>query len=134
VVDASHPDPASQIATVRKVIAEVDAGNLPELIVFNKIDLADEAQRLALRGLEPSSIGVSARTGEGIEELLALIAKMIPEPNVRVHVLIPYSRGELVSRLHLNSRIISLEYVETGTKLEAMVRPDLAAELRPFEV
>jgi GTP-binding protein HflX len=134
VVDASHPDPGSQLATVRKVIAEVDAGNLPELIVFNKIDLADEAQRMALRGLEPSSIGVSARTGEGIEELLALIAKLIPEPNVRVNVLIPYSRGELVSRLHLNSRIISLEYVDTGTKLVAMVRPDLAAELRPFEV
>jgi GTP-binding protein HflX len=89
---------------------------------------------MALRGLEPSSIGVSARTGEGIEELLALIAKLIPEPNVRVNVLIPYSRGELVSRLHLNSRIISLEYVDTGTKLVAMVRPDLAAELRPFEV
>lgn len=134
VVDASHPDPASQIATVRKVIAEVDAGNLPELIVFNKIDLADEAQRMALRGLEPASIGVSARTGEGIEELLALIAKSIPEPNVRVSVLIPYSRGELVSRLHLNSRIVSLEYVEEGTKLVAMVKPDLAAELRQFEI
>ena len=134
VVDASHPDPAGQIATVRKVIAEVDAGNIPELIVFNKIDLADDAQRMALRGMEPNSIGVSARTGEGMEELRELIAKQIPEPNVRIHVVIPYSRGELVSRLHLNSRILKLEYVEEGTKLEVMVRPDLAAELRQFEI
>ncbi len=134
VVDASHPDPAGQIATVRKVIAEVDAGNIPELIVFNKIDLADDAQRMALRGMEPNSIGVSARTGEGMEELRELIAKQIPEPNVRLHVVIPYSRGELVSRLHLNSRILKLEYLEEGTKLEVMVRPDLAAELRQFEI
>ncbi len=134
VVDASHPDPAGQIATVRKVFAEVDAGNIPELIVFNKIDLADDAQRMALRGMEPNSIGVSARTGEGMEELRLLIAKQIPEPNVRISVLIPYSRGELVSRLHLNSRILKLDHVEEGTKLEAMVRPDLAAELREFEI
>jgi GTP-binding protein HflX len=134
VVDASHPDPAGQISTVRKVIAEVDAGNIPELIVFNKIDLADDAQRMALRGMEPNSIGVSARTGEGMDELRELIAKQIPEPNVRINVVIPYSRGELVSRLHLNSRILKLEYLEDGTKLEAMVRPDLASELRQFEV
>lgn len=134
VVDASHPDPASQIATVRDVVGEVGARNIPELIVFNKIDLADETQRMALRGMEPNSIGVSARSGEGLEELEARIASLLPEPNVRVTVLIPYSRGELVSRLHLNSRIIDLEYVEEGTKLTAMVRPELAADLIDFEV
>lgn len=134
VVDASHPDPASQIATVRDVIGEVGARNIQELIVFNKIDLADETQRMALRGMEPGSIGVSARSGEGLDELQARIAAMLPEPNVRVTVLIPYSRGELVSRLHLNSRILSLEYVEDGTKLTAMVRPELAADLIDFEV
>lgn len=134
VVDASHPDPASQIATVRDVVGEVGARNIPELIVFNKIDLADETQRMALRGMEPNSIGVSARSGEGLDELQARIASMLPEPNVRVTVLIPYSRGELVSRLHLNSRIIDLEYVEEGTRLTAMVRPELAAELIDFEV
>jgi GTP-binding protein HflX len=134
VVDASHPDPASQIATVRDVIGEVGARNIQELIVFNKIDLADETQRMALRGMEPESIGVSARSGEGLDELQARIAAMLPEPNVRVTVLIPYSRGELVSRLHLNSRILSLEYVEEGTKITAMVRPELAADLIDFEV
>ena len=133
VVDASHPDPASQIATVRDVIGEVGARNIPELIVFNKIDLADQTQRMALRGMEPDSIGVSARTGEGIEELQQRIASMLPEPNVRVRALVPYSRGDLVSRLHLNSKIISLEYVEEGTLVVAMVRPELAAELAPFE-
>lgn len=132
VVDASHPDPASQMQTVREVISEVDAGRVPELVVFNKIDLVDEATRVALRGLEPNSVSVSSRTGEGLEELLSAIARLIPEPNVRVHVLVPYSRGDLVSKVHLGSRILSLEYQENGTEITAMVRPDLAAELRQF--
>ena len=134
IVDASHPDPAGQIATVRNVIGEVGARNIPELIVFNKIDLADETQRMALRGMEPGSIGVSARTGEGIDELMRIIAAMLPEPNVEIAALIPYDRGDLVSRLHLNSRIMVLDYREGGTFVRAMVKPEMAAELSDYRV
>jgi len=134
VVDASHPDPGSQITTVRDVIGDVGARGIPELIVFNKIDLADETQRMALRGMEPWSIGVSARTGEGMEELLQRIADLLPEPNVEVAVLIPYDRGDLVSRLHLNSRILVLDYRETGTFVRAMVKPEMAAELADYRL
>ena len=134
VVDASHPDPGSQIATVRDVIGDVGARGITELIVFNKIDLADETQRMALRGMEPSSIGVSARTGEGMEELLQRIAELLPEPNVEVAVLIPYDRGDLVSRMHLNSRILVLDYREAGTFVRAMVKPDMAAELAQYRL
>jgi GTP-binding protein HflX len=134
VVDASHPDPSGQIATVRNVIGEVGARNIPELIVYNKIDLADETQRMALRGMEPNSIAVSARTGEGIEELMQRIADLLPEPNIEVAVLIPYDRGDLVSRLHLNSRILMLDYREAGTFVRAMVKPEIAAELAAFRV
>ena len=133
VVDASYPDPASQIETVRNVVGEVGASNVLELVVFNKIDLVDETTRMALRGLEPGALEVSARSGEGIEELLAKIAELLPEPNVRVRVVIPYSRGDLVSRIHLNSKIDELEYLEEGTRIVAMVRPELAVELKQFE-
>jgi GTPase len=134
VVDASHPDPGSQIATVRDVIGDVGARGIQELIVFNKIDLADETQRMALRGMEPSSIGVSARTGEGMDELLQRIADLLPEPNIEVAVLIPYDRGDLVSRLHLNSRILVIDYRETGTFVRAMVKPEMAAELADYRL
>ena len=134
VVDASHPDPSGQIATVRNVIGEVGARDIPELIVFNKIDLADSTQRMALRGMEPRSIGVSARTGEGMEELMQIIASLLPEPNVEIAALIPYDRGDLVSRLHLNSRIMVLDYREGGTFVRAMVKPEMAAELSDYRV
>jgi GTP-binding protein HflX len=134
VVDASHPDPGSQIATVRDVIGDVGARGITELIVFNKIDLADETQRMALRGMEPMSIGVSARTGEGMEALLQRISELLPEPNIEVAVLIPYERGDLVSRLHLNSRILMLDYREGGTFVRAMVKPEMAAELALYRL
>jgi GTP-binding protein HflX len=132
IVDASHPDPAGQIATVRDVIGEVGARDIPELIVFNKIDLVDDVQRMALRGLEPNSIAVSARSGEGIVELEQLIASLLPEPNVSVALVIPYNRGDLVSRMHMNSRITKLEYEDDGTHVDAMVSPEFAAELAEF--
>jgi GTP-binding protein HflX len=132
VVDASHPDPAGQMATVRNVIGDVGARDIPELVVFNKIDLADETMRMALRGLEPNSIEVSARTGEGIEYLIAVIAKRLPEPDVLTSSVIPYDRGDLVSKIHLSGRILKLEYREHGTYLEAYVKPEIANELERF--
>jgi GTP-binding protein HflX len=75
---------------------------------------------------------VSARTGEGIEELLAEIARRIPSPDVRLRALVPYDKGALISKIHLHGKLLSSEHLETGTMIEAMVKPDLAAELQPY--
>jgi GTP-binding protein HflX len=123
VVDASHPDPASQIKTVRDVIGEAGAIDIPELIVFNKSDLIDENTRLLLRGLEPRSVFASARTGEGIDEILEIIAETIPAPSVPVTMLVPYSRGDVVSSLHVRGVIESTDYEEKGTRVVARIRP-----------
>ncbi len=71
VVDASHPDPAAQLATVHEVIAKVDASSIPEIVVFNKSDLASDGDRVVLRGLAPQGVFVSARTGEGSRSCVA---------------------------------------------------------------
>jgi GTP-binding protein HflX len=133
VVDASHPDPEGQIAAVREVLTEVDARKLPEIVVLNKADAADPFVVERLRRREPRHVVVSARTGQGIPELLEAISDGIPRPTVKLELLIPYDRGEVVSRLHSpDAEILSVEHVENGTKLEVMVREGLAAELEPF--
>lgn len=134
VVDASHPDPAGQLATVRDVIGEVDARHIPEIVVFNKSDLVSADDRLVLRGLEPNAIFVSARSGEGMAELDARIAEILPEPDIELELLVPYDRGEVVSQLHRSARILSTEYAETGTLVRALVHADIAAPLREFAV
>jgi GTP-binding protein HflX len=132
VVDASHPDPAGQIQTVRNVLAEVDARNVKELLVFNKCDLVDLEQQIALRGMEPGAILVSAASGEGIDDLLEKIETLLPRPEILVRALIPYSRGDLVSRIHSEARIVNVVHQDDGTFIEARVKPQLASELNQF--
>ena len=132
VVDASHPDPEGQIAAVREVFAEVDARRIPEIIVLNKADAADPFVIARLRQREPRSVVVSARTGEGIEALEQMISEAIPRPNVALDLLIPFTHGEVVSRLHSpEAEIISETYEPEGTRLRVLVREDIADELRP---
>jgi GTPase len=76
---------------------------------------------------------VSARTGQGIPELLQAISDGIPRPAVKLDLLIPYDRGDVVSRLHSpDAEILSMDHGEEGTELEVMVREGLAAELEAF--
>ena len=131
IVDAAHPDPVGQVAAVRAVLADIPGAlDVPELIVLNKIDLTDAVTRAALRTRLPGSIEISARTGEGIEVLRARIDAMLPRPSVPVDVVVPYSRGDLVSRVHADGEIDVVEYVETGTRIVGRVDAALAAELR----
>lgn len=124
VVDASHPDPAGQIRTVRDVIGEVDAASIPEIIAFNKSDLISDERRMELRGLEPRAVFVSAATGEGIDALLERIEDEIPQPSEDVELLIPYSRGDLLSLMHENGAIEDLRHGEHGTFVRARLHPD----------
>lgn len=135
VVDASHPDPEAQIRAVRTVLSEIDALNIPEIIVLNKADVADPFVIERVRNRESNSIAVSAHTGEGIDALLELISASIPRPSVQLEVLIPYDRGDLVSKLHRDqSEILESEHREDGTRMIVKVRESLAAELEPYNL
>jgi GTP-binding protein HflX len=133
VVDGSHPDPEGQLAAVRGVLADVGAHQVPELVVVNKADVADPAVVARLLAKQPRAVAVSARTGEGIEELMARVADVLPRPDVEVDVLLPFHRGDLVSRIHGDGEVISEEHTEAGTRLKARVHASLARELTTFE-
>jgi GTP-binding protein HflX len=132
VVDGSHPDPEGQISAVRAVLADVDAADVREVVVVNKADAADPEVLDRLRRHERHSVIVSARTGEGLEELRTLIAEELPKPTIDVDVLLPYDRGDLVSRLHDEAEVISSEHLHHGTRVKARVHPDLAGELAAY--
>ena len=132
VVDGSHPDPAAQLATVRDVMGDVGARSTREIVVFNKADLIDADSRLVLRGLESSALFVSSRTGEGIDELRAVIEEALPLPAVEVRAVVPYDRGDLVSAAHESGIIVSQEHQAEGTFLHAHVGAKLASDLQPF--
>ena len=135
VVDASHPDPEGQIRAVREVIADLDARRIPEIIALNKADAADPFILERMRQREPNHVIVSARTGEGIDELKQKIADTIPRPSLEVKLLIPYNHGEVISRLHAwDAEIKSTAFVSDGTFVTALVREDVAAELSDYVI
>ncbi|MFF3176386.1 GTPase HflX [Streptomyces sp. NPDC057900] len=132
VVDGSHPVPEEQLAAVREVIREVGAVDVPEIVVINKADAADPLVLQRLLRIEKHAIAVSARTGAGIDELLALIDAELPRPSVEIEALVPYTQGGLVSRVHAEGEVISEEHLAEGTLLKALVHEELAAELSTF--
>lgn len=132
VVDASAPDPAAQLATVRGVIAEVGAGDIPQIVVFNKTDLSTADDRLILRGLEPSGLLVSARTGIGVDELLTAIAQALPAPTIEIRAVVPYDRGDLVALLHERGRVLDTHYEPHGTAVHALVGAEERSALASF--
>jgi GTP-binding protein HflX len=129
VVDGSHPDPLGQLAAVRSVLAEVGALELPELVVVNKADAADPDTLAELARREPGAVVVSARTGRGLDELRERLAGMLPHPEVTVEVLLPFTRGDLISRAHREGEVLAQRHEADGTWLQARVSANLAAVL-----
>jgi GTP-binding protein HflX len=134
VVDGAHPDPEEQVRAVREVLAEVGADRLPELLVVNKIDAADEDTLLRLKREWPDAVFVSARAGQGIDELRATIEGRLPRPAVELRAVVPYDRGDLVARVHRRGEVLSTMHMPEGTMLHVRVDETLAAELTPYRV
>ncbi|WP_181795976.1 GTPase HflX [Streptomyces sp. WELS2] len=132
VVDGSHPTPEEQLAAVREVIRDVGATGVPEIVVINKADAADPLVLQRLLRVEKRSIAVSARTGQGIAELLARIDDELPRPAVEVVALVPYTHGKLVARAHAEGEVLSEEHTAEGTLLKVRVHEELAADLAPY--
>jgi GTP-binding protein HflX len=130
VVDGSHPAPEEQLASVREVVRDVGAAEVPEIVVINKADAADPLALQQLLRREKHALVVSARTGQGIDELLQLIDEQLPRPSVELEALVPYTAGALVSRVHEEGEVLSEEHTAEGTLLRARVHEDLAADLR----
>jgi GTP-binding protein HflX len=132
VVDGSHLDPEGQLAAVREVLADVGALDVPQIVVVNKADAADPEVVERLLRREKGAVAVSARTGQGLAELAEVVAEALPRPDVVVHVVVPYSRGDLVSRVHSQGAVVAEEHTQEGTLLHARVRPGLARLLEPY--
>jgi GTP-binding protein HflX len=132
VVDGSDSDPEGQLAAVRAVLMEIGAAEVPEQVVVNKIDAADPQLLERLRRREPGAVFVSARTGEGLEELRAVIADRLPGPDVDIDVLVPYDRGDLVARVHDEGEVLGTEHTGAGTRLRARVPGPLAGVLADY--
>jgi GTP-binding protein HflX len=132
VVDASADDPDAQIEAVRSVLVEIGAGDVPELLVWNKADRTPEAGRRA--GLSAGSVAVSALTGEGIDTLLAVLGDRLARTTATVDLLVPFGRGDVLARVHREGEVVEERATEGGMAVRARLDETAMGHLTPYVV
>jgi GTPase len=133
VVDASAPDPEGEIEAVRTVLSEIDALDVPEMLVFNKSDRdADSAKRLVHD--HEGSVAISAMTGQGIDHLLTALGDRLRAMATVVELLVPYDRGDIVASVHREGEVVSTAHEPDGIRLRARLAGASAGRLHEFVV
>jgi GTP-binding protein HflX len=132
VVDSTSPDPESQIEAVRAVLDEIGAGEVPELLAFNKSDASPEAERLASR--HPGSVVISALDGSGMEELLTAIGDRIRAAAHVVELVVPYDRGDVLAAVHREGEVLTEVHEEASSRVRVRVDAAGAARFADFVV
>jgi GTP-binding protein HflX len=130
VVDASSPEAERQIEAVRSVLRELGAGELPELLVANKLDVADPEALVALKGL--GAVAVSAATGEGVDEFLERLAGRLRALSAVVELSVPYERGDVLAALHREGEVLVEVHDERATRVRARLPKGGVDRFREF--
>ena len=130
VIDVSNPEWQQQAAVVENLIRELGAGELPRIDVFNKSDRLP-AGEIMPHGQDICSI--SAKTGEGVDKLLEMIASRLDSGSRRVELRIPYDKGGLLDQLYREAKVENVEYGET-IAVTAVCTPKVLGQMAPFLV
>ena len=128
VIDVSNPEWQQQAAVVENLIRELGAGELPRIDVFNKSDRLP-AGEIMPHGEDICSI--SARTGEGVDKLLEMIASRLDSGSRRCVLHIPYDKGGLLDQLYREAKVENVEYGET-IAVTAVCTPKVLGQMAPF--
>jgi GTPase len=131
VVDVSAPDPIGQIDAVHEVLGEIDAAAVPELLVFNKADLAPGTAK-ELVADHPGSVAISAVTGEGIDEFLRALSDRLRALTVVYELVIPYERGDVMASVHREGEVVSVGDGEDAWTVRARLSDASAGRLSEF--
>ena len=127
VVDASAKDPEAQMSAVHEVLREIDADMVPELLIFNKSDLAMPAAT-DLAKLHPGSVICSALSGEGLDGLLERLGEILRATDRTLDLVVPYDRGDVIAALHRSGEVI--QQTDVGGELALRVRLDESTHRR----
>ncbi|MCB1246134.1 MAG: GTPase HflX, partial [Acidimicrobiia bacterium] len=132
IVDGSDVDPDLQIRSVRKVLDEIGAEAIEEIIVYNKMDRVDEATAGRLMSLHPDAVFISAHTGDGIDRLLERIVIGLDALTIELDLAIPYARGDVLAELHAIGEVSDVVYTDDATTVRVRLPNDEAHRYRAY--
>ena len=119
VVDASSPYMDQQIETTRKVLQELDVLNIPNIFVFNKVDLIKEPRFIT--SIYPDALLISSKTMQGYSELIETIDTLLFPKEYQVSYKIPYNLGNIYNTLKEKTTVLNTEYQNDGIYVQAKV-------------
>jgi GTP-binding protein HflX len=135
VVDISHPNAINQSEAVQETLEEIEAGHIPVLTALNKIDrLSDPLAARRTTEQFPQSVAISARTGEGLEDLLEQVSTMLYETFTPITVRLPYQQGQLISLFHEFGQVERLEHGRKGVLMQGRIPGRLVAQFQSWQV
>lgn len=134
MVDGTDEDPAGQIEAVEEVLLEIGAAEVPQVRVINKIDALNEKGVTRLRNLWPDAVLISARTGEGLDELQHAIAEALSKDLLTLTLSVPYDRGDVVAAAHRVGEVIEEKHDADGTILDVRVPEREIGQFSEFAV
>lgn len=130
VSDISDPEAADKTLTTQKILAELGCGEIPVVNVLNKSDLVDYDIPE-----DDTTVKISAKSGKGIDRMLQLIAKNLPESSKRMKLLIPYDKAGLGAEIRSGGgKVFSEEYTENGILTDALVDVTLIKRAEEYEI
>ncbi|MCU1352195.1 MAG: GTP-binding protein [Acidimicrobiales bacterium] len=132
VVDGAADDPQAQMAAVAEVLDEIGAGLVPQLVVFNKLDTSSEVKRLVDR--HAGSVGISALTGEGVDDLLLAMGDRLRALTTVTEMLVPWDRGDVLAEVHREGEVLSESAEDEGMRVRARLDEAAAAKLAHWHV
>jgi GTP-binding protein HflX len=127
IVDASAPDMQGNIDAVRRTLNEIGASDVPELMVFNKIDIQPEVEGIVSR--YPGSVAVSAHDGTGLDVLIESLSDRLRSMTELVQLSVPYERGDVLAQIHREGQVLSELAGETSITVRARLDPDSKGRL-----
>jgi GTP-binding protein HflX len=135
VVDLSHPLAGEQIGAVNTVLAEIGADGKPTLMVFNKTDRFD-TDTLLRRYLDeyPNAVGVSAKEGTGLAELMAELGGLLRPLREFVELAVPHEAAAVIARLHAVAQVVERDYAGATARFKARIPPHLRREFERYIV
>ena len=129
VCDISSGEADSQTEVTRTLLESLGADKIPMLNVLNKCDLLEGARPICTS----DCVMVSAKTGEGVDEMLEKISKMLAPTQIRMTVLIPYSEGGLLGEIRAFGKVFSEEFTPEGTLVDALVDMKLLPRAQKYQ-
>ena len=133
VIDASDPDPEGCIEAVRQVLEAIGASEVPELMVFNKIDKSDGVDKRLLKRDE-NCVAVSASTGQGIDELVNELASSLRKSEETITLKVPFERGDIRAMAHREGFVIREVLEESNWLIEVRADESSIGRLEQFEI